>query len=196
MEKGRIKNIVLVFLLTIAIFSIFRYVVILREKLELAGELTQVKKEIVAIQEEKQKLIQDIEKEKKEGKELSRKVTRLKGNLGAAQARLARLFAEYNQTEKKLEDLGARFSLLKSENEALVEENKNIKAKIGSSAGLKKAMKQLRKQAFKVTKQIMHKADEDKLIEGNNGYLIKDGKPTYPARIKVEITPASPEKND
>ena len=169
---------------------------ILREKLELAGELSQVKKEIVALQGEKQKLIQDIEKEKKEGKELSQKLARLKGNLGAAQSRIARLFAEYNQTEKKLEDLGERFSLLKSENQALVEENENIKAKMGSSAGLKVAMKQLRKQAFKVTKQIMHKADEDKLIEGNNGYLLKDGKPTYPARIKVEITPATPDKND
>ncbi|MBL7070466.1 MAG: hypothetical protein ISS27_03230 [Candidatus Omnitrophica bacterium] len=196
MGKGRIKNILLVFLLTIAIFSIFRYVVIFREKLELVGELAEVKKEIITLQGEKQKLIQDIEKEKKEGKELSQKVAGLKGNLGAAQARIARLFAEYNQTEKKLEDLGARFSLLKSENDALVEENKNIKAKLSSSTGLKQAMRQLKEQAFKVTKQIIHKADEDKLIEGNNGYLLKDGKPTYPAKIKVEITPATPDKND
>jgi len=196
MRKGLIKNILLVFLLTIAVFSVFRYIVIFREKLELTSELTQVKKDISALQEEKQKLIEDIEKEKKENKVLGHKVTQLKGNLGAAQSRLARLFAEYSQTEKKLEDLNARFSLLKSENDALIKDNQNIRSKMKSSAELKKAMKQLRRQAFKVTKQIRHKADADRMIEGNNGYLIKDGKPTYPARIKVEITPASPDKNE
>ena len=56
MRKGLIKNILLVFLLTIAVFSVFRYIVIFREKLELTSELTQVKKDISALQEEKQKL--------------------------------------------------------------------------------------------------------------------------------------------
>jgi hypothetical protein len=56
---------------------------------------------------------------------------------------------------------------------------------------LKKAIRDLKKQMRKVT----HKATKTKtIIEGNRGFLIKDGKPTSIAKIKIEVIPVPQSK--
>jgi superfamily II RNA helicase len=86
---------------------------------------------------------------------------------------------------------------LKAENAALIEqkdrlekENDAFKAKLSSATELKKAIKELKKQAQKVGVSMIKKAQTEKTLEGNQGYIIKDGLATIPAKVRIEVTPA------
>ncbi|MDD5246271.1 MAG: hypothetical protein PHS09_02630 [Candidatus Omnitrophica bacterium] len=197
MDKGRIKNAVLVLLLTVTIFSVYRYLAELKQKYELSVDLAKAKEAGLALEKEKQNLLVAIDKEKAVSAGLSQKIFVLKNNFRAAKVRLNKLFTDYQRAQSELDDLDAKFSLLKAEkvelekqNKLITEENSGLKEKLGSVAELKKAMHQLRKQAQKVTVQIRKKFDQNRVIEGNNGFLMKNGLPTYPAKVKIEVVPA------
>ena len=197
MDKGRIKNAVLVLLLTVTIFSVYRYLAELKQKYELSVGLAKAKEAGLALEKEKQNLLVAIDKEKSVSAGLSQKIFVLKNNFRAAKVRLNKLFTDYQRAQSELDDLDAKFSLLKAEkvelekqNKLITEENSGLKEKLGSVAELKKAMHQLRKQAQKVTVQIRKKFDQNRVIEGNNGFLMKNGLPTYPAKVKIEVVPA------
>jgi chromosome segregation ATPase len=197
MDKGRIKNAVLVLLLTVTIFSVYRYLAELKQKYELSVDLAKAKEAGLALEKEKQNLLVAIDKEKSVSAGLSQKIFVLKNNFRAAKVRLNKLFTDYQRAQSELDDLDAKFSLLKAEkvelekqNKLITEENSGLKEKLGSVAELKKAMHQLRKQAQKVTVQIRKKFDQNRVIEGNNGFLMKNGLPTYPAKVKIEVVPA------
>jgi hypothetical protein len=46
----------------------------------------------------------------------------------------------------------------------------------------------------KVGTEIKKKADTNQAIEGNRGFVIKDGKPTCAAKVKIDVRPASPKE--
>lgn len=187
----------LVLLLTVTIFSVYRYLAELKQKYELSVDLAKAKESGLALEKEKQNLLLAIDKEKAVSAGLSQKIFVLKNNFRAAKVRLNKLFTDYQRAQSELDDLDAKFSLLKAEkvelekqNKLITEENSGLKEKLGSAAELKKAMHQLRKQAQKVTVQIRKKFDQNRVIEGNNGFLMKNGLPTYPAKVKIEVVPA------
>lgn len=178
MNKELLKNILIVLLLTIAVFSIFKYKVVLNEKYELSNTLSQVREQAATLEKEKQKLLQDIEKRKGLEQELN-------ANLKAGRIKLTKLFAENNEKQKAFDELNSRFSLSKIENaslreqkERLSQENESLKAKLNSIEELKKTITELNE----------HK---DRAEEGNKGFLIKDSQSTYPAKVKIEVVPAS-----
>ncbi len=178
MNKEIIKNILIVLLLTIAVFSIFKYKVVLNEKYELSNTLSQVREQAAILEKEKQNLLQDIEKRKGLEQEL-------KAILTVGRNRLTKLFAENNEQRKAFDELNARFSLSKIENawlkeqkEQFSQENESLKAKLNSIEELKKAITELSEY-------------KDQAEEGNKGFLIKDGQSTYPVKVKIEVVPAS-----
>ncbi|MCX5702902.1 MAG: hypothetical protein NT066_00150 [Candidatus Omnitrophica bacterium] len=193
MNKGLLKNILIVLLLTIAIFSVFKYIWLLKEKYDLLVILNQVKAQVATLEEEKQNLLQSLEKEKESRQKLSQENLGLKENLKAGKRKLTKLFRE----QEALEELNYKFSLLKAENVALTEktkklseENENLKAKVSSISGLKDAIRELKKQARKVVSIVIRHKPE-RIIEGNRGFLIKDGKYTSPAKVKIEVIPVA-----
>lgn len=196
-NSGQVKNIVLVLLLTITMFSVYKFISSLREKYELLDSLHQTQQQAAALEEEKQNLLQEAEKAQQLQQKLTQQNLELKEYLMAGKARLAKLFKTYQGAEKAVDELNSRFSLLKVENTALLsekerlaKENENLKAKLTSAIELKNAIRQLKKQAQKVGIQIINKTDARKTLEGNQGYIIKDGKPNNPARVTIEVIPA------
>ena len=61
---------------------------------------------------------------------------------------------------------------------------------MSSLVELKKAIRELKKQARKVGIQMIQQSQSEKTFEGNQGYIVKDGKPTLPKKVKIEVTPA------
>ena len=197
MNKGQVKNIVIILLLTISLFSVYKFISSLRESYELMNSLNLTKQQVTVLEDEKQNLLREIEKDKKLRQKLTQQNFELKGYLKAGKARLGKLFKAYEGTQQTIEELNSRFSLLKAENtavitdkERLAEENEALKIKLNSVIELKKAMTELRKQAQKVGIQIIKKTDVRKTLEGNQGYVIKDGKLNNPAKVKIEVVPA------
>ena len=64
MNKGLLRNILIVLLSTITAFSVFKYLVSLKEKHDLLNSMKQVQQEVAVLSQEKQNLLQDLEKEK------------------------------------------------------------------------------------------------------------------------------------
>ncbi len=120
--------------------------------------------------------------------------------------RLTKLFKDSRDTQKAIEQLNSQFFTLKTENTTLTEqtdklklkfsqvskENEDLKMKLGSVMELRKAIKELKRQVRKVGIEIKQKTQTEKIVEGNRGFLIKDGQLTYlnPTKVKIEVIPA------
>jgi chromosome segregation ATPase len=203
MNKGLLRNILIVLLLTITIFSVFKYLASLKEKYDLLNNISAMQQESAILSKEKQNLLQDLEKEKEAKQKLSLNNSELKEYLKATKDKIARLFKEAKETQDTIEDLNSQISLAKAENKALLEETETIKAdltqvsqenaslktKLSSIDELKKAIRELKIQKRKMALEIM-KVKAEEIIEGNLGYLLRDGKLTYPAKVKIEVMPA------
>lgn len=194
-----LKNIVIVLLIGVAAFSAYEYVIILKEKSELMSQLAEKKIIISTLENEKQNLLKSLEKEKLQGQKLAQEKAELLVNLKASRQRLSKLFSSFSHNQKSLDNLNTKVSLLKSENTALIEQknklaqgNDALETKLNSLTELKKAIRELKKQARKVGIQMIQQSQSEKTFEGNQGYIVKDGKLTLPKKVKIEVTPAAP----
>lgn len=196
-----LKVISIALLAGIAIFSIYKYVVTLKEKEDLLNTVSQMKEQVAALEIAKQNLSQELEKEKQLSQELTQ-------GLKVSEERLAKVNASLVTTVKALEDLNSQHSILKTENTALKEQNDNLKlqvtqvtqekdelkARMSSVKELKKAIRELKRQMRKVKTQIIAKEKTtttatETAVEGNRGFLIKDGKPTSSPKVIIEVKP-------
>jgi chromosome segregation ATPase len=189
----RIKNykVILVALLAgITIFSVYKYVQALREKYELLATLNQAKNQVSVLEAEKQNLLQTLEKEKQQEQKLSDEKAALKKNLKAASRKINKLSNGLEQASSQVTLLRSENTTLREERDKLVQENDNLHAKLGSVSGLKKAIMELRGQARNLGTKMKEQNESN---EGNQGFVIKDGKPTITGKVKIEVTPVTPE---
>lgn len=181
-NKDMAKNIAISLLLGITAFSMVKYVSELKARYRLSDSLAQAQGEITILTQEKQNLLQELEKEKAAKEQLLLKNAKLKAHLRAGKNRIARLFLDNSRIQNNLDDVSARLSILKMENKAIIDsrkriylENEEFKAKLSSVIELKKAIRELKARKRK------RKAAALK-TGGNRGYLIKEGQPTFPAK--------------
>ncbi|MDD5465554.1 MAG: hypothetical protein PHP73_04325 [Candidatus Omnitrophica bacterium] len=192
MNKGLIKNTAFILLLGITAFSMVKYISELKARYNLQDNLLQARGQLAVLTQEKQNLLQDLEKEKLLKEQLELKNAKLKGYLRAGNNKIKRLFQDNAITRNNLEDAGARLSILKAENRALIDshkriymENERFKLKLSSVVELKKAIKELRGKK---------RRGSDSEAEGNRGFLIRAGQPTVLERVKIEVLPAQTKK--
>ena len=191
MNKDRIKNLALILLLGVTVFSMVRYVSELKARLRLQDSLTQAQGEVTSLTQEKQNLLQELGKEKKLNEQLAANNVKLKAYSKASKIRMTRLFRDNSKTQNELEDINAKFAILKAENRALIGshkrsyiENEQFKLKLSSVVELKKAIRELRIKRSKAS---------NLETEGNQGFLIKDGRSTL-EKIRIEVISAETKK--
>ena len=188
MNKEVAKNLVLILLLGITIFSMVRYASELKAKFRLQDTLTQAQGEVASLPQEKQNLLQELGKEKELNEQLAAKNVNFKAHLKASKVRMNRSFRDNFKIQNEFEDISAKFAILKAENRALIDrhkrnyiENEQFKFKLSSVVELKKAIRELRAKRFKAP---------DIEIKGNQGFLFRDGQSTQ-EKIKIEVIPAA-----
>ena len=196
------KIILIFFLVGIAIFSVFKYLAALKEKYDLLENLNQVKGQVVTLE-------QAIQKEKELEKALTQENLTLEDELKANTDKLVRLDADLQNSQKTIEQLTAQIALSKAESAALREEKDKLgleltqvsqerdtlRARLSSIPELKKAIKEVKLQIRKAKVMVREITKKRGVIEGNCGFLIKNGKPTFPiTNIKIEVTPVLPSK--
>jgi chromosome segregation ATPase len=191
-----LKNILIAFLITLTAFSVFKYIAALKEKGDLLHSLKQTEEKAAILEKERQKLLQGLEKEKELVKQLDSKISALKDYLKASKKRLTKLFTDFEEAQMEIRDLDSRFSILKAENIALIEEkqqvfqeNESLKAKLNSITELKRALIELKRQVRRVSGNIKQKAQPVKIREGSRGYLSKEGKFTLRGKVKIQVIP-------
>ncbi len=184
-----IKIIIIAFLAGITIFCVVSFVSLLKEKKILQEEVRLRKIEISGLTNEKQGLLQVLEKEKQLSIVLLSKNSRLKQNLSFSSKKLNKLFTQYNLEVAQAAVLKAENSVLRKEKQKMAldlnqaaQERQTLQARLDSITELRKAIRELKKRK------------KDGLLirnlEGNQGYLIKEGKSTYSANVKIEVNPA------
>ncbi|MFA5286710.1 MAG: hypothetical protein WC394_00325 [Candidatus Omnitrophota bacterium] len=154
MNKRPLKNILILLLAIILVFAAYRYI-------------SYLKKNIESLEIQKQNLLQEIEKEKNTIEALRLESSNLKSNLRAVHKRLNKSFSELKLSEKRLEELNSRVSLLEAENSALSEDR------------------------IKLPKAIIQELKKPQGLEGNSGFLIKSGERRADSKVKIEVVPVS-----
>ena len=184
------KIILIAFLVGIIIFGVYKYILSLKEQ-------------ISALENEEQALLQTLEKERELEQKLTQENTELQDNLRVSEEKLAKLNEDFQEVHNMIEKLNYKVSILKAENIVLREkrqnlmlelarisqEKENLRAKLNSIEELKKAIKELKGQMHKIGTKMEKRVEAEKIIEGNRGFLIKDGKPTYCVKVKIEVKP-------
>jgi len=170
MDKGLLRNLLILLLASALFFALFRYI-------------SYLKVNIKDLENQKQNLLQDLEKEKNTVEKLNLKNKSLTSNLQAVHKRLGKSFSDLKLSEKRFEELNSRTSLLKAENSALLEDrNKLIKGSEAFKATL---------TATSDSKTITRESDGLTRLEGNQGLLIKSGQSTVAPKVKIEVVPTS-----
>jgi predicted RNase H-like nuclease (RuvC/YqgF family) len=191
------------FLIGITTFSIFRYLSSLKEKYGLVDNLNKTKEELGVLDLQRQNLLQAIEKAKKNQQKLSQENAVLTNSLKVSEEELMRSKADSVQLDSAMEELNSQNSLLKTENMALREdmdrlkvqiteasqENEGLKERLSSITELKKAIIELKKRPHKLAPSIKKQARMEMAPEGNQGFIVKGGASTHPAKIKIEVNP-------
>ncbi len=201
------RSIILVVILCVAaVYSAFMYVASLKRTTALQQALGKEEMRSTALQQENQNLVQSLEKEKATNVALTHKNDVLRQYLRAGTNKVRKLDHDFFEACGRIQQLTTETSLLKAENAALhtskdelkfkldqvTVENESMKAKLTSIPELKKTIRELKIQARNMARALRHTMGLDKSLEGNRGYLVKNGKPTVtppPAKVKIEVTP-------
>jgi len=197
-QAKNLKIFFTVLLACITIFSAFKYFVTLKEKYALQNSLNQAKEQAVALREA-------LEKEKELENALGQENLTLKDELKANIEKLAHIDAEIQNYQKTIEQLNLEISLAKAENAAVREEKDDLteelsqvsqerdtlKARLSSIPELKKTIREVKLQTRKAKVMIREITRKRRVVQGNLGFLIKNGESTYPiTKIKIEVIPA------
>ena len=198
------KTVIIAFLLGVTVFCVYKYIVSVKENYDLSGNIRRLNTDIKALEDEKNGLVKDLNREREINKALGQENSWSKDNLNQTQVKLSRLEADYQSSQKAIEELSSQTSLVKAENTALRDQiqsleidinqakvdKEQLKSRLSSIVELKKAIKELRSKTRQIKKQVKRRIEEKQdLILGNSGFLVKEGQPTGKNKIKIEVEP-------
>lgn len=199
------RNVILisfsVFLIGVSAFSVISYIISLSEKNALVRSLEEVRQEVSNLEYERVGLVGSLQKERQLSAQLSGQNVELKENLKNSEENLSKLESELISTRRKVQELDKQLSSLRETKEYLTltlaqtsQEKESLLARMNSVVELKKALRELKTKKRKPkpeTQAPVRKAAEyqDKDVLGNQGFLVKDGKSTYPQRVRIDVQP-------
>jgi TolA-binding protein len=197
----RLKNYKIIFaaiLIGVTAFSVFKYLEFTKEKYVLLENLNQLKGEVLTLE-------QAIGKEQELRNTLAQENSALKDTLQVNADKLTQLDTDLQNYQKTIEQLTSQIALAKTENIALREEQDRLlfdldrvsqerdtlKVRLSSIPELKKTIREVSLQTRRAKSMMREITEQRRVIIGNRGYLIKDGKSTFPGtKIKIEVMPA------
>jgi len=131
MNKRVLLNTFILLLVSASCLLALKYISSLKEN------ISSLKEDVSSLENQKQNLLQEIEKEKTAVQQLNARNAGLKDNLKSAHKRLNKSFADLDRIEEKFNQLDAQFSILKAENNALLEEREKLARQPVSGAKVK-----------------------------------------------------------
>jgi len=189
MKKYKVV-ILVAFLAGLTLFSVVKYISLQKENYYLYDNLKQIKVQIDSLETQRQKLLQTIEKQNQEN-------SVIRDNLKAAEDKLAKMDADFRQAQKTIAELNSLTSSLKDQSENLKaqlsqasKEKDILLAKLNSLEELKKTLRDLKRKIRQAKIGLLKKNNASLTQDGNRGFVIKNGKSTYPTKVKIEVNPA------
>jgi len=208
MKKKALQNRLLAALGIVVLLLLIAYFIALGERYRLRADLARVRVKATTLEIEKQKLLRQLEKQKAIQEQLDAQSPSQGANTQGGEIIIIQPASDsrYNQAQKIIEELNLRLASLKEENQTLKDkelelntqianlsqENSILKTRLGSIPELKKAIKEVKQRMHQMNLSLKNKSKTVyQIIGGNQGYLIKDGQVSKPAKVKIEVRPAS-----
>ena len=186
-------------------FFALRYINLIQEKKKVEFQLKEVKVQVAFLEgnfKQETELRQKLDEEK----------TTLTASLKGAEETIADLNAKNAQSQEHLFSLIKEIEAMESSNsrvkeemtqtqeklDALLGRNIELEARLSSVPELKKAMRELKLKMKKTSynyklKPMQFKEKrlpwDEENMDGNSGFIIKNGVPTYKGRVKIEVKP-------
>ena len=198
----------------ITISSAILYFSSLKEKYDLSVAVTRLKLQLENLEEEKQNLFNELEVKKQLEARLIKENAAFKEDIQSIQEQVSALNSVFISTRARVKSLTSKIRILQDENQALSADKQNLSAqlteasqerdtlrsKFESVIELKKAIRDLKRKIHLARREIRRRVspeqepepepEEEPVVEGNRGFIIKDGRFTLPAyRIKIEVRP-------
>jgi chromosome segregation ATPase len=193
----------------IAGFSLYRYIALMQEQAGLEADLSQAQADIKLIELVRDNLNLDLEKAFEAEKDLILENTGLKDQIKTDRDKFT---AAIQEAQANMDSLAEQISISREESAALVSQIDGLKsqltaadrekdrmaATLNSMDELKKAIKDLRRRTRQAKRfaPMTIVADSEKQVQeitlGNRGFIVRNGKLTYPSRVKIDVQ-ASPE---
>lgn len=196
--KTETAILIIIFLCGLTGFSIYKYAGINRE-------LSRQKRHLAELNERNTVITRQLEEERahlaqlrEQKKFLEEEVALGKENLGQVKAELLNSQEELAILRRTVEELTAanqglnqEQANLKAKIDALSSEKNALDAKISSIDELKKMIKDLvkAKRAQNRTRAVVKTGITKEIKEGNRGYVIYQGKPTYNSKLSIQVIP-------
>ncbi len=191
-KKTNNKDILIVFLICILLFSLWQFI--------------SINKELKLSQNKLQHIQTKIDQEKKEKEQYKLQADNLNLSLESANTQLEVANKQLTLAKTQLEKLDileadkADLLLVKQELEQkilnLENEKQVIEAKLHSLTELRKFVRQVKNeiheqniQQYLARKQQQKEFDEQEALIGNRGFITKGSKSTYKATIRIEVKP-------
>lgn len=190
-------------------FSLYQYTALMQERAGLEADLLQSQQDIKLIELVRDNLNLDLEKALEAEKDLILENTGLKDQIKTDQDKFT---ASIQEAQANMDSLAQQISISREENVALVSQIDGLKSQLTAAAQekdrmaatlnsmdeLKKAIKDLRRRTREAKRfaPMTIVADAEKQVKeitlGNRGFIVRNGKLTYPSRVKIDVQ-ASPE---
>jgi chromosome segregation ATPase len=190
-------------------FSLYQYAALMHKQAGLEADLSQAHEDIKLIELVRDNLNLDLEKALEAEKDLILKNAGLKDQIKTDRDKFTDAIRE---TQANMDSLAEQISISREESAALVsqidglksrltaadQEKDRMAATLNSMDELKKAIKDLRRRTrlAKRSAPMTIVADAEKQVTeitlGNRGFIVRNGKLTYPSRVKIDVQ-ASPE---
>jgi len=165
----------------------------LKEKYDLLDALKENKQKIFSLETQRQNLMSDLEKEKNRVQGLLQENAGLSEKLRSNEAKTAKLKKGIGLAVVKIKKLNLWNSILGAENIALREEGENLRIQLNQANQENNSLKgklSLGDRLRRAIRDSSTKKRNNRVIEGNRGFLVKDGKPTGISTVKIEVSPA------
>jgi chromosome segregation ATPase len=200
MKRGKL-NFIIALLVGITLFSLFKYIKMYYERKTILNDLIAKESQILMLNtlkehlsnqlKEKTNLIAEKEKLQQElMKELAikdEKLVKVEELLNKAQMDIEQLQQKINRLESQNASLVQEKQLLLENLDKLNQEHSALLSRWQSIEELRKAIIQLKRKIYSQRRQTSK--TEDRAIQGNRGYIIKDGLPTLKPKVKIEVVP-------
>lgn len=192
-----------------AIFFGMRYARLLQDKVKIERQLAETRREVGFLEgrlREEKELRQQLSREKEllasSLKDAEETIAQLNEKNAQAQEHIFSLVKEVNVLDDRNAMVREELTQLKEELNALEAENTQLETRLHSIPELKKAIKEVKLQMrnLRVKPKAASRRPEIKKdgeyryfsaesIDGNSGFIVKDGIPTYKTRVKIEVKP-------
>jgi chromosome segregation ATPase len=140
----------------------------------------QLKVNIGMLEQDKQMLAEEI-------KQYEIKVTTLNGEISQAQSTIGDLNGQVSGLLAENSTLKGEAEKLKVDLERVSKEKDVLEARLNSIEELKLAINSIKQKIWQARIDTILQREADETASGNAGYMIKNGKSTYPAKVKIEV---------